>query len=78
VDALFLSGWIVLVTALPISIGGWGVREGGVVGGLLLLGVGSEEATTAAVLWAIAHLCIAVPGAILSALPGYRTAASVR
>ena len=67
IDAVFLAGCVVVVTALPISLGGWGLREGGVVAGLLLVGVPKEAATSVALTWTFAHVVLALPGAAMVA-----------
>ncbi len=42
-----------LSTALPLSIGGWGIREGAIVGALMLAGIPSDESFAAAVLFGL-------------------------
>jgi uncharacterized membrane protein YbhN (UPF0104 family) len=49
-DCLLLVPPITLLSALPISVGGWGVREGVMVGALSLIGVGAEQALAVSVL----------------------------
>jgi hypothetical protein len=44
VDFAMLTPVIMLLTALPISIAGWGVREGVFVGALAAFGAGGELA----------------------------------
>lgn len=68
VNMVFLAGCVVLITAIPISLGGWGVREGGVVAGLMLLGITQGPAIATALLWAFAHICLAMPGLALWSL----------
>jgi uncharacterized membrane protein YbhN (UPF0104 family) len=50
IDCLLLVPPITLLSALPISVGGWGVREGVMVGALSLIGVGAEQALAVSVL----------------------------
>jgi len=54
---------VLLVTALPISIAGWGVREGSMVVGLGLLGVPESDA-------ALVSVVIGLIGVGLGALGG--------
>lgn len=53
---------VTLITNLPISFSGWGVREGAMVVGMGLLGVGSGEALTVSVLLGLGLILIALPG----------------
>lgn len=56
---------ICLVSSLPFSIGGWGVREGSFIFGLGLLGMGMEQAFTISVqiglLSLLANVIISIP-----------------
>jgi uncharacterized membrane protein YbhN (UPF0104 family) len=54
---------IFLVAALPISIAGWGVREGGMVFGLGLLGVASGDAALISVAYGLMGVAIGLFGA---------------
>lgn len=54
-----------LITLLPISLGGWGVREASLVQGLGLLGVSHDAALAQALLFGALTLCLAAPGALL-------------
>jgi uncharacterized membrane protein YbhN (UPF0104 family) len=59
---------IALLSGLPISVGGWGVREGGMVAGLHLFGVAMSDALALSILYAVLGLiCIAVAGGIVGA-----------
>jgi len=49
---------------IPISIAGWGVREGGMIVGLGYLGVVPEEALVLSILYGFSTLLIALPGGI--------------
>ena len=56
---------ITLLSGLPISVGGWGVREGGMVAGLNLFGVPPAEALALSILYGVLGLiCTAVAGGI--------------
>jgi len=54
---------VILATALPISIAGWGVREGAMVGVLGLVGIGADEAFAVSVLFGLGLVLTALPGA---------------
>lgn len=50
------------VSLLPISVNGWGVREGAMVAGLAVLGVSKESALAISLLFGFANALITVPG----------------
>ncbi len=50
------------VSLLPISVNGWGVREGAMVAGLAALGVSKESALAISLLFGFANALITVPG----------------
>jgi len=56
---------VILVLMLPISIAGWGVREGMVVTLFALLGIGSAPAAAVSILWGA---CIAVAALVAGVL----------
>ena len=47
---------------LPISIAGWGIREGAMIIGLGFIGVGSENAFALSLLYGFLMLAISMPG----------------
>ena len=51
-----------LLTALPISIAGWGVREGVMIAGLGYLNVSAEAAFALSILYGILMLVVSLPG----------------
>ena len=53
---------IIIITSLPISIGGWGVREATMVGGFLLFGISSEISTTVSIIFGITLIIFSIPG----------------
>ena len=56
---------VMLVTALPISIAGWGVREGAMVTAFGFVGVAAADALAMSVLFGIATVCMSLPGGVL-------------
>lgn len=56
---------ILLVSTMPISIGGWGVREGAMVIGLGFAGIPAEEALAISVAFGFAQIIIGLPGAVI-------------
>lgn len=68
--ALFMP--VVLLAALPISIAGWGVREGGMVYAFGLIGVATEDALALSLLFGLVDLIVALPGGIVWIASGSR------
>lgn len=62
-DSLILIPPVILLTLLPISVGGWGVREVSMVGFLSLAGVPKEIALSIAVQMGILAIITSLPGA---------------
>jgi len=55
---------ILLAAALPVSIAGWGVREGGMVVGLGLLGVATSDAALISVFFGLLQLAFGAAGGL--------------
>lgn len=62
VDSLILIPPVVLITTLPISIGGWGVRETAMIGMLALAGVSQEAALMLSIEIGILNIINSLPG----------------
>lgn len=62
-DMLAICGPVWLVTAFPVSIAGWGVREGAMVTGLAIVGVPAEQALAVSILTGLSNLSAGLPGA---------------
>jgi len=62
IDCLVLVPMVLLVTTLPISIAGWGVRETAMVGLFGLIGVPGEGALVLSVLFGLVGIAVALPG----------------
>lgn len=65
VDAAILIPPVILLTAVPISISGWGVREGAMVACLGLAGVPSEEALSVSILLGAVSVIIGLAGGVI-------------
>ena len=59
---------VTLMMVVPISIAGWGVREGVMVVGFGYLGVASEAALALSILYGLLMLVVALPGGVVWAL----------
>ncbi len=64
-DGLMIVPTVLLLTTLPISIAGWGVREGAMVAGFGLIGVPAEGALAVSVLYGLATIIVSLPGGIV-------------
>jgi glycosyltransferase 2 family protein len=56
---------VTLIMVIPISIAGWGIREGVMVVGLSYLGVSSEAALVLSVLYGLSILFVSLPGGVI-------------
>ena len=65
---LLIIPLVTLMMVVPISIAGWGVREGVMVVGFGYLGVASEAALALSILYGLLMLVVALPGGIVWAL----------
>jgi glycosyltransferase 2 family protein len=71
-DCLALFPPVMLATTLPISIAGWGVREGAMVAAFGLIGVSQEGAVVLSLLAGILAIVACLPGGLIWLLSGYR------
>lgn len=56
---------VLLIASLPISIAGWGVREGAMVVGLALLGVGRSDAALVSIFFGVLLLAFGLLGGVV-------------
>ncbi len=64
-ESLVLVPAVILLSTLPVSIGGWGLREGLMVVALDLAGVPADAALTVSVLFGFAQILAGLPGGAL-------------
>jgi uncharacterized protein (TIRG00374 family) len=64
-DAFVLIPLVILSSAVPISIGGWGVREGAMVAALGLAGIASDKALAISVLLGLGGLIVGLFGGLV-------------
>jgi len=69
-ECLLLVPAVILVMVLPISIAGWGLREGAMVGAFALVGVPVEDALVLSLGFGIASVVVGLPGALIWLLTG--------
>jgi uncharacterized membrane protein YbhN (UPF0104 family) len=75
-QVMTLVGAAVIVAALPISFGGWGVREASMVGLFALLQVPAEPAIATSLLWGFLPVLLSAPVVLAWVLFGDRKALS--
>lgn len=69
-DCLVLVPPVILITTLPISIGGWGLRETAMVTAFGFVGVADESALVLSILFGIVTMVMALPGGLVFLLAG--------
>jgi len=62
---LFVVPAALLFAALPVSLGGWGVREGAFIFGFGLFGVGATDALAVSLLFGVASMLAGLPGGMV-------------
>ena len=65
VDCLLIVPPVVLATLAPVSIAGWGVREGAMVVGFGLVGMPEADALALSVAIGLAQIAIGLPGGVV-------------
>jgi uncharacterized protein (TIRG00374 family) len=63
--SLLVIPTIMLVSMLPISFAGWGVREGAMILGLGVLGISEPDALAVSVAFGLLQLVVGIPGGAL-------------
>jgi hypothetical protein len=64
VECIVLTPPISLLTVLPISLAGWGVREAGMVTALAFAGVAAHDALIVSILFGLLLMLISIPGGV--------------
>jgi uncharacterized protein (TIRG00374 family) len=62
---LFLFPFVQLLSLVPVSFAGWGLREGAMVVAFRLVGVPADAALSASILFGLCLLISSLPGAVL-------------
>ncbi len=60
---------VLLIAVFPVSVGGWGVREGGMIMALAGFGIGSTDAATLSVVFGLFQLVVGLAGGVFVVLP---------
>ena len=74
IDCLVLMPLVLLVTTVPVSIGGWGVREGAMVFAFGLIGVSEHSAFVLSFLFGLLVIAVSLPGGLIWLLSGEKRA----
>jgi len=76
IDCVLLMQPVALITALPVSIGGWGTREAAMIGLFGLIAVPASAALALSVQLGLLNIVVTLPGGLLWLLvkDRYRTA----
>ncbi len=69
-DCLLLVPAVILVMVLPISIAGWGLREGAMVSAFALAGVSPADALVLSIGFGLATAAVGLPGGVLWLVTG--------
>jgi len=56
---------VLLLTVLPLSLAGWGIREGAMVGFFLLVGADKSKVLALSVLYGMTTLTVSLPGLLI-------------
>lgn len=71
-ESLVLVPAVILLSTVPVSIGGWGLREGLMVTALGLAGVPADAALSVSILFGLAQIVAGLPGGALWLTAGRR------
>jgi len=69
-DCIILVPLVMLFSMLPVSVAGWGLREGAMVTVFAFVDIGYDEAFALSVLFGLAIMLSAVPGGVLWVICG--------
>lgn len=64
-DCMVLAPLVILATTLPISLGGWGIREGSTVGLFSLIGVAPAISLTSSIVIGLLSTAVSIPGILV-------------
>jgi len=68
IDTMVLSPLVILVITLPISVGGWGLREASMVGLFGMVGVPATVSLSVSILLGLLALLVSLPGGLVMAM----------
>ena len=62
---LYVMPIVFIISSLPISIAGWGVREASMVGGFLLFAINPEISTIVSIIFGLTLVIFSIPGGVM-------------
>ena len=65
VECLVLVSPVTLISVVPISIAGWGVREGAMVAAFALVGIAAADALVISVAFGLLNIIVGLPGGLV-------------
>jgi glycosyltransferase 2 family protein len=65
VDFVVLAPLVILITIVPISIGGWGVREGAMMAAMSLIGIPDSTSLVVSVEFGLVMILVGMPGGLV-------------
>jgi len=65
VECLVLVSPVTLISVIPISIAGWGVREGAMVAAFALVGIAAADALVISVAFGLVNVLMGLPGGLV-------------
>jgi len=68
---LLMLPFIMLISSIPISFAGWGLRESAMVTGLGFAGISAENALVVSVSFGIAQMLVGLPGFVIAIMLSY-------
>jgi len=77
VDCMVLMPPVLLLMTLPISIAGWGVREGAMVTAFALIGIPAEGALVLSIMLGLIGILISLPGGLIWLMSGDRNISDI-
>jgi len=72
IDCLVLIPPVILVMTIPISIAGWGIREGAMVVALGMIGIERADALSLSIIFGLLTIFVALPGGFVWLFSGER------
>ena len=65
VECLILMPTVLFISILPISIAGWGIREGAMIAALSFLGIPAHQSLALSICFGLGLLLVSLPGGVV-------------
>lgn len=63
---LLIMPIVFILSSLPISIAGWGIREGSIMASFLIFGISAEIYSVVSIIFGISMIFFSIPGGLIS------------